>query len=415
MGNISAELFERMAESGQQLQKLLHDLAKSPNTQKRLAPFGIEKAAKMAGCTSNHIRDLEQRGDLPEPQKIQSGSIERRVYSLADINRIRAKIGTLPRRPAGARATVVCFINLKGGVAKTTSSVHFAQNAAKEGYRVLLVDMDPQASCTSVFGYTPDLDLSEEDTILNALLNDPAAIKTVIRKTYWDQLDLIPAQMDLQTIDVEMYSKPNAPGVGHITQRFKEALSTVRDNYDIIVVDTAPAFGLLSINSISAADYLVTPMSPVMYDIASSVQFFRLLAGLFSRMPMPVRQFNILITKHDGSKEMTAASRMIIGAYGEVVLQNIMSMTREIQKSQNDQISVYEIDKPRGNDETYRRALFLLDATNEEILNIVRGLWAEDVAELSSNLSAFNSADASHLPAMVEPPPMFNANPRDAQ
>lgn len=375
-------LFAKLASNGQHLQKTLQDLAKTPHSQKQLPPIGIERAAKMAGCTSNYIRDLEQRGvengGLPTPTTIKSGSIDRRVYSLRDVNRMREKIGTLPRRPEGTTALTTVFINLKGGVAKTTSSVHFAQYAAREGFRVLLVDMDPQASATSVFGYTPDLDLEEGDTIQDAMTQDPKAIRGVVRKTYWDQLDLIPAQLNLQMIDVLLYRGENSGNLGPITHRFQTALNEVKDDYDLIVVDTPPAFGLLSINSIIAADYLIAPMTPFMYDISSSVQFFRILEELSARSELSVRRFNILISRHDGSSESNNATRMISGAYGESVLQNYMSTTREIQKSQNDQVSVYEIDKPRGNNETYSRALVLLDGVNGEILGNAREMWAED-------------------------------------
>lgn len=394
MANRIHALFSTLARNGQHLQKTLQDLAKTPYSQKQLPPVGIEKAAKMAGCTSNHIRDLEQRGlelgGLPEPTKIKSGSIDRRVYTLQDVNRIRSKIGTLPRRPMNTTASTVVFINLKGGVAKTTSSIHFAQYAALTGYRVLFVDMDPQASATSVFGYTPDLDLEEEDTIHYALTEDPQQIRSVIRKTYWDQLDLIPAQLNLQMIDVLMYrSEFQTEGqLGPITNRFNLALEVIRDDYDIIVVDTPPAFGLLSINSIIAADFLIAPMTPYMYDISSSVQFFRILEQLSERIPdLRAKRFNILVSRHDGSAESNNTTRMISGAYGSVVLQNYMSTTREIQKSQNDQVSVYEIDKPRGNNETYNRALVLLDSVNQEILGNVLAMWDENDVGTTSNQS----------------------------
>jgi chromosome partitioning protein len=73
---------------------------------------------------------------------------------------IREIIGKRPRRPDGASCVRVVFSNLKGGVAKTTMSLHFAQYLAREGYRVLLVDADPQATTTSAFGFIPDLDLA---------------------------------------------------------------------------------------------------------------------------------------------------------------------------------------------------------------------------------------------------------------
>lgn len=377
MGFDPSELFTRMAESGAALQKTLHQYASSPYDTKRLQPVGIEKAATMVGCTANHIRALEKRGQIPRPQTVKAGSIQRRVYTLEDINHIRQVTGHLPSRPSGADGISVVFSNLKGGVAKTTSSVHFAQYAAREGYRVLMVDMDPQASSTSVFGYVPDLDLDESDTILDALNEDPSYAAQVTRKTYWDRLDLIPSQLNLQNADY-ILPRPqlnNHERLGPHGLRLRQALEHVRHDYDIIVIDTPPALGMLSINSILAADYLVVPITPYMYDIASSVQFFRILQQLTQIHDFRARKLNILITRHDGSRDSTNALRLLTGTYGELLLSTHMMQTAELKKSSTDMLSVYEIDVPRGSAETYKRAIMLLDAVNHEILANVQELW----------------------------------------
>ena len=86
----------------------------------------------------------------------------------------------------------VVFSNLKGGVAKTTMSLHFAHYLAREGYRVLLVDADPQATITGAFGFIPDLDLNEGDDLFPALTDAPTRLEAAIKHTHWDNLDLIP-------------------------------------------------------------------------------------------------------------------------------------------------------------------------------------------------------------------------------
>lgn len=278
----------------------------------------------------------------------------------------------------------VVFSNLKGGVGKSTSSVHFAQYAARMGWRVLLIDMDPQASCTSVFGYVPDLDLVVDDTLLKTLLEDPQDIRRIVKTTYWDQLDLIPASLDLQNVDflipAETENETNAMGPKAL--RLRQALPYVEFEYDLIVIDTPPALGMLSINSISAADYLVVPMTPYMYDIASSVNYFRIIEDLAAQLgDLPAQRMSVLITKHDGSSDSNAAARMIVGAYGELVLHHHMMLTAEMHKSSSDMLTVYEQATPRGSRETYRRAIMLLDSVNKEILDNCMELWVHQAAQ----------------------------------
>lgn len=376
--------FEGMANSGANLQENLQTLARSPLDRKELKPFGIEKAADLVGCTAKHIRDLESRGQLPAPKTVKTGSIDRRVYSLDDINHIRDVTGNRPSRPEGAKAIITAFSNLKGGSAKTTSAVGFAQYAALQGWKVLLVDLDPQASATSVFGYVPDLHIEEEETIFDALISDRDRINNVLRKTYWDGLDIIPAQLGLQNADyvLPIARVNNSEEMGDPALRLRYALDEVKDKYDIIVIDTPPALGMLSINSILAADYLVVPIPPMMYDISSSVQYFRILADLSELQSMRIKRLNILISRHDGSQDANRAVRMITGTYGEYVLSNFMMQTAEIPKSAADMQSIYEIDVPRGSRETYRRAIMLMDAVNEEILMNIRELFDAQVGQV---------------------------------
>ncbi len=385
------EVFISMANNGVRLQKSLHELAKSPYQTKQLDPMGIEKAAKLAGCSTNSIRNLEKRGDIaPTVEATKGTNFKRRLYTLEDVNNIRRLTGKMPERPEGSEAVIVTFNNLKGGVGKTSTSVHFAQYCAREGYKVLLVDMDPQASATSVFGYVPDLDLTADDTILDAITEDPSKIADIVKKTYWDQLDLIPSQLDLQNVDYILPSQAQEQsGLDHVFLRLRNALDLIKPYYDIIVIDTPPALGMSSINCMLAADYLIIPMTPYMYDIASSVAYFRILNDVVefgiddhgnTIFNFNVKKLNILISRHDGSHDSNSATRMITGAYGELVLNSYMMQTAEMQKSSSDMLSIYEQSSPRGSRETYKRAVMLLDAVNNEILDNIKEIWSDQAS-----------------------------------
>ncbi|MCC8987419.1 MAG: AAA family ATPase [Candidatus Contendobacter sp.] len=385
-------LCRNAAERGGQMQQRLLEALAARHSVKTLPEFGIERAAQLAGCTANHLRNLEQRGDLPTPRLVEAGSTQRRIYNYNEVNRIREIIGKRPSRPDGAGCVRVVFSNLKGGVAKTTMSLHFAHYLAREGYRVLLVDADPQATITGAFGFIPDLDLNEGDDLFPALTEAPAQIAAAIKSTHWENLDLIPARLALQYADWKL-SQPEErqnETLGPPPVRLHRALKTVEDRYDIVVMDTPPSLGMLSLNAIAAANLILMPIVPHMYDISSSVQYFRILeqlCALYER-EINVQRLSILLTKVDAGTETLNNIAVINGAYGELLLSNRMGLTKELQKSASDQVSIYEIDQPRGSRDTYNRAIMMLDGVNSEILLAVRQLWQQEI------LSAIESVEA---------------------
>jgi chromosome partitioning protein len=374
------------------MQKRLLEALGARHSEKTLPDIGIERAAQLAGCTANHIRNLEARGDLPQPRTTQAGSIQKRVYNLNEVDQIRDLIGKQQHRPEGAGPMRVVFSNLKGGVAKTTMSLHFSQFVAREGFRTLLVDADPQATTTGAFGFVPDLDLSDGDDLFGAMVESPKLIGNAIRKTHWQKLDLVPARLVLQFVDWKL-SQPdekNNQKLGPPPVRLHRALKTIENQYDIVVIDTPPSLGMLSINSIAAANLLIMPIVPHMYDISSSVQYFKILNQICElyEKEINVQRLHILLTKVDNSTETMNNIAVINGAYGELILSNRMGLTKELQKSASDQISIYEIEQPRGSRETYNRALMMLDGVNAEILLAVRQLWQQQIlTEIDKNVA----------------------------
>lgn len=376
------------AQRGENLQKSLQETLATRHQDRKLPLFGIERAAQMIGCSTNHLRSLETRGVIAQPTVVYAGSTPRRVYDYNTVNRIRAALGRRPQRPHGANPLRVVFSNLKGGVAKTTMSLHFAQYLAREGFRVLLVDADPQATITGAFGFIPDLDLKDGEDLSQAMVENPESIARAVKRTHWDDLHLIPARLALQFVDWAL-SQPDTrdhPTLGPPPVRLHRALRTLEPDYDVIVVDTPPSLGMLSINAIAAANLIIMPIVPHMYDISSSVQYFKLLEQLCDlyRDEISVQRLAILLTKVDTSTETLNNISLLSGSYGELILSNRMGLTKELQKSASDQISIYEIDQPRGSRDTYNRAVMMLDGVNTEILLAVRQLWQQQVTALET-------------------------------
>ena len=126
--------------------------------------FSISRAAEMAGRSTEAIRQAEADGRLPAPRLTESG--RREGYTLAEVNQMRDVFGTRPRRGPDDPPIVLAVQNFKGGVGKSTLACHLAQYLALKGYRTAVVDCDSQASSTTIFGFNPDMDVADEDTLL---------------------------------------------------------------------------------------------------------------------------------------------------------------------------------------------------------------------------------------------------------
>ena len=143
----------------------------------------------------------------------------------------------VPGRRAGDELQVVSVVNFKGGSGKTTTSAHLAQRLALKGYRVLAIDLDPQASLSALHGIQPELDLMDGGTLYDAVrYDDPVPISDVIRKTYIRGLDLIPGNLELMEFEHETPAAIQRGGARAFFARVRDALDSVEGDYVDVAV-----------------------------------------------------------------------------------------------------------------------------------------------------------------------------------
>ena len=355
----------------------IRDIVTNPYKKKTPRTWGIVDAAKMIGISTPTLRKIESENSVLGD--INRNENNRRAYSLDRINQFRDFLQTRYTRGKNSEPVCIAITNFKGGCAKTTTVAHLAQKCALEGLRVLMIDLDPQGSASFVCGgLIPDLELEYEDTICNALMEDPAEIHRVIRKTHFDGLDIIPANLALQDAELGLPNSElnNVRTLGSAAFRLKNSINLIKNDYDVIIFDCGPNLGVLTINALTAANSILIPIPPNMFDYASFVMLTGTLKTLFESLKIKRFDFfRILLSKHSGSNEAVNVENMLRKQFGGYVLSNHMCETIEIARATNDLSTVYEISKPRGSRDAFRRAIDHLDSVNNEIIGHFKTIW----------------------------------------
>ncbi|MFD1344354.1 AAA family ATPase [Litorisediminicola beolgyonensis] len=360
----------------------LRDRLYAPGTEKRLElSFNVRRAAEMVGRTEKAIRDAEADGRLPEPEK-DPATGRRTGYSLSDVNRMREVFGTLPHRAESDRAMVLAVQNFKGGVGKSTMVCHLAQYLALKGYRVCVIDCDSQASTTSMFGLNPDVDVDEEEDTLYPFFRHggPQSLTYALRATYWPGIALIPANLGLYDAEYEFAARM-ARDSTFILDRLRAGIDTIRDRFDVILMDPPPALGMLSLSVLRAADALVIPAPPNNIDFGSTAHFLKMMGATLNELaraggPRDYAFVKILATKmNDGKSAHVAIKRMMDAVFPMDMLQATLKDSAEIDNATANLSTVYELTGASTRTDTHKRCRAYLDAVNREIEILIRKTW----------------------------------------
>lgn len=191
-----------------------------------------------------------------------------------------------------ARVYAVC--NQKGGCAKTVTSVNLGIGLAREGKRVLLVDVDAQGSLTASLGYQqPDQIEITLATILSGIINDSPVPPGKGILSHEEGVDLLPANIELSGMEVTLVNTMSRETI------LRDYLKTVRDDYDVIILDCMPSLGMLTINALAAADEVLIPVQAQYLSIKGLEQLIRTVANVKRKINSNLSIAGILVTMAD--------------------------------------------------------------------------------------------------------------------
>ena len=395
--NAATHFEDQILEQGDLISKKLHLLSVQrfpPNAKKTLRTFSLAEVASYVGVSQSTLKKLHLEGKGPSPQTSSSG---RRSYTAAQMLELRHYLDAhgrsdsrmyVPHRRSGEKLQIIAVVNFKGGSGKTTTTAHLAQYLALTGHRVLAVDLDPQASLSSLHGFQPELD--QVPSLYDAIRYDEQKkpLSEIIRPTNFPGLDIVPANLDLQEYEYDtplaMSQKTTNEGRTFFT-RISRALAEVEDKYDVVVIDCPPQLGYLTLTALTAATSVLITIHPQMLDVMSMGQFLLMLGGILKPIRAAGAEVNLswyryLITRYEPTDVPQAQMVGFMSTmFNEYMLKTQMLKSTAVSDAGITKQTLYEVERAAMNRGTYDRAIESLDAVNSEIAELIHQSWGRRV------------------------------------
>ena len=231
---------------------------------------------------------------------------------------------------------IIAFTNQKGGVGKTTTCINVSTSMALMGKKVLLIDIDPQGNATSGIGIKKT---AEMPSIYNLITGD-LTVEQVLQKTTVENLDILPANIDLAGVEVEMVYMENREKI------LKNVLDNVKDSYDFITIDCPPSLGLLTINALTCADSVLIPIQCEFFALEGLSQLMNTIRLVKKRLNPAIAIEGVLLTMKDNRSSLgQQVTEEIKKYFTNYVFDTYIPRNIRLAEAPSHGLAVYQYDK----------------------------------------------------------------------